>query len=252
VDQHKILIINDDARIRERLREPLEAHGWSVTESTKEAGAVELARRHTPDLILFDVSGSGGKTDEVAKQLKLDPLTCRIPIIVITAVNRSQGSLEPWAADAVSMNAQPSLLIAILQRTLAQRTSAKPFVLVVDDEPDLVEILTALLNERGFLASGALDGAEALEVIRSVHPDVILLDIDMPRVNGWEVLRQVKSNDGWKDIGIVILTGKDQTAEDRRNGKARGASEYLLKPCSPEEIVRAIQSALNALGPGTP
>jgi len=251
VAQPKVLIIDDDSRIRTQLRGPLEAHGWSVTEARKDASAVDLARQHRPELILLDVSAHDCKTEEVVTQLKLDPLTCRIPIIVLTAIDRAQGSLEPWAADAVSMNAQPPLLLATLQRTLAQRILAKPFVLVVDDEPDLVEILTTLLNERGFSASGASDGAEALEVIRSVHPDVILLDLDMPRVNGWEVLQQVKTNKQWKDIEIVILSGKHQSLEERRQGKARGATEYLLKPCAPEDIVRAIQSALNALGPRT-
>ncbi len=247
----KILIIDDDAASRTRFREALEAHGWSVTDTPKQATAVELARQHTPDLILLDASRTGFQTEEVAKQLKLDPLTCRIPIIVITAVNRPQGSLEPWAADAVLTNVHAPILIAILQRTLAQRSFAKPFVLVVDDEPDLVEILTALLNERGFSASGASDGAEALEIIRSVRPDVILLDLEMPRVTGWEVLQQIKTNHGWKDIGVVILTGKHQTLEERRQGKAWGATEYLLKPCSPEDIVRAIQSTLKTVHPET-
>lgn len=250
--QHKILIIDDDAASRTRLRLDLEAHGWLVTETSKETNVVDVARRHTPDLILLDVSRAGFTTEEVAKQLKLDPLTYRIPIIVLTAVSRPQGSLEPWAADAVTTNVQAPTLRATLQRTLAQRTDAKPFVLVVDDEPDLVEILTALLNARGFSASGALDGVEALDVIRSVRPDVILLDLDMPRMNGWEVLQRMKASDAWNDIAVVILTGKDQSAENRRQAKSWGVAEYLLKPCSPEEIVRAIRSALGtSLGPRT-
>jgi len=246
VPDHKLLIVDDDQRVRERLRNELQAKHWTVVEASSGIDAVALAKQHAPDLILLDVSLAGVGTEAIAKMLKFDPVTCAIPIVVLSAAQRPEGQLEPWAADATPPTTTLHVLIAKLKYVLAKQKLHKPYVLVVDDEPDLVEILTALLNERGFAASGALNGAEALEVVRNVRPDAILLDLDMPLINGWEFLYRLKSDVRLADVRVVILTGKDQRPEDREQGFSLGASDYLMKPCPPDDIIRALHLALKA------
>jgi two-component system KDP operon response regulator KdpE len=136
-------------------------------------------------------------------------------------------------------------LAAKLQHVLAKQKRHLPSVLVVDDEPDLVEILTDVLHEQGFAASGALNGREAQEVLRAVIPDAILLDLDMPQVNGWEFLTQLRTRTELDGVRVVILTGKDQSPHDRARGLSLGASAYLLKPCPVDEIIRALETALH-------
>ena len=248
----RMLLVNSNPDFCRQLQDHLTTGGWKVMETSDGAIAIDLARRHQPDVILLELSLRGSGSETVARALKLDPLTCSIPIVVMSSAEGSAGGLEPWAADVLAVTATFPVLLAKVQYVLSRHRTQKPFVLVVDDEPDLVEILTALLNERGFAASGALNGLEALEVLRSVQPDAILLDLDMPKMNGWEFLYRLKANAGLRPVKIVILTGKDQSADDRRQGLMLGASDYLLKPCAPDEIIRAIQTALGTPAGGLP
>ena len=238
------LLIEHDAAARLRLRGALEASGWTVVETADENSAGSLAARHQPAAILLDANLPSGGTERVAHRLKTDPVTCNIPIIVLSLVNRPAGQLEPRAADALGLAPHLPILLAKLQHVLARRATGKPLVLVVDDEPDLVEILTAFLQQRGFAASGVCSGADALEVLRPVQPDAVLLDLDMPQIDGWEVLQRIRADAKLQGARVVILTGRDQTPSDRRNGLSRGASEYLTKPCAPDTIVRALDAAL--------
>lgn len=239
-----ILIVNEDPVVRQRIRQDLEACRWLVREATNGPEALELAKRHVPDLILLDVSLAGVTSDEVARTLKWDPVTCAIPILALSAAERPAEPLEPWAADALPPSTTVPALAATLQHVLAKQKSHKPFVLVVDDEPDLVEILTAVLTEQGFAASGAHNGREAQEVLRAVTPDAVLLDLEMPHVNGWEFLVQLQAREESGSIRVVILTGTAQSPEDRVRGFALGASDYLVKPCPVDDIIQALHAAL--------
>lgn len=245
-----LLVVHADPAVRQRLRQDLEACRWLVLEAADCAEALELAKRHVPDLILLDASLAGVDSEAVARRLKWDPVTCAIPIVTLSTAERPDEQVEPWAADALPPSATRPALAATLQHVLAKQKLHRPYVLVVDDEPDLVEILTAVLAEHGFAASGAHNGREALEVLRAVTPDAILLDLDMPEVNGWEFLAQLRAAEEVKAMRIVILTGKDQSSEDRARGLSMGASDYLLKPCRVDEIIRALQSTLSTKGLG--
>lgn len=247
----KLLIVDDDRLFAQRLRRELQASHWTVLEAASGAEALTLATQEMPDVILLDVLLPGMDAETIAQMLKLDPVTCAIPIVVRSSLERSVGQLEPWAADAIPLTTTGPALLAKLEHVLAKQKRHRPYILVVDDEPDLVEILTAVLSEQGFAASGALNGREALEVIRAVKPDAILLDLDMPELNGWELLAHLRANDSLQEIRVVILTGKDQSPEDRQRGLSLGASDYLLKPCPPDDIVRALSLALKPQEPGT-
>ncbi|MDP3702942.1 MAG: response regulator [Candidatus Omnitrophota bacterium] len=247
---HTLLIVNADAGMRQRLRQDAEACRWLVLEASRSADALELAKRHVPDLILLDVSLEGVDSEAVARTLKWDPVTCTIPIVMLSTIERSDEQLEPWAADALAPAMTVPALAAKLQHVLAKQKRHLPYVLVVDDEPDLVEILTDMLNEQGFAASGAHNGREAQEVLRAVTPDAILLDLDMPQVNGWEFLMQLRRRAELDGVRVVILTGKDPSLHDRVRGLSLGASAYLLKPCPVDDIIRALETALHEPGGG--
>ncbi|MFG0317938.1 MAG: response regulator transcription factor [Planctomycetota bacterium JB042] len=117
-------------------------------------------------------------------------------------------------------------------------------VLVVDDEPFILRSLTFVLRKEGFEVSEAMNGEEAMEKIRAEKPGLVLLDVMMPKKNGYEVLSEVKSDDDLKSTYIIMLTAKGQES-DRVKGLSLGVNEYMTKPFSPMKIVERARAVLN-------
>ena len=116
-------------------------------------------------------------------------------------------------------------------------------VLVVEDEPNIVESLRFLMKKAGFVVRVARDGNTALRTIESEIPDLVLLDIMMPRRDGYEVCRAIRANPDWKDVRIIMLSAKGREI-DRRKGLELGADDYITKPFSTREIVARVHEIL--------
>jgi len=120
---------------------------------------------------------------------------------------------------------------------------AKGSVLVVDDEPNIVLSLEFLLSQAGFEVSTAADGEEALHAIESSPPDLVVLDINMPRVNGYEVCERIRADQRWKGIRVLMLTARGRDVE-REKGLALGADDYVTKPFATQEVVDKVRELL--------
>ena len=116
-------------------------------------------------------------------------------------------------------------------------------ILIVDDEPNIVLSLEFLMEKQGFAVRSAYDGERALQLISECAPDLILLDINMPKVNGYEVCSAIRANPEWKNMRILILTAKGRDVE-KEKGLAMGADEYVTKPFSTLEVVEKVQQLL--------
>jgi len=119
-------------------------------------------------------------------------------------------------------------------------------VLVVDDNRTYLETISSLLSESGLEVSTAMDGVEAMDIIRQQKPDVVVLDIVMPRMNGYEVCREVKGDESTKHIRIVVCSTKDQ-AFDIEWAKRNQADAYVTKPFKPEELLATIKQQLREI-----
>lgn len=119
----------------------------------------------------------------------------------------------------------------------------KPLILVVDDEEDIRDLVCMNLRRAGYAVAEASDGLQALGQVRRTSPDVIVLDVMMPELDGLGVCRQLRSDPETADIPIIMLTAKGQT-QDRIEGLERGADDYLTKPFSPKELVLRVQGLL--------
>ncbi|TCP22649.1 response regulator receiver domain-containing protein [Tenacibaculum skagerrakense] len=117
-------------------------------------------------------------------------------------------------------------------------------ILIVDDEPNIVMTLEYTFKKNNFDVYIARDGGEAIEIVKSVKPDVVLLDIMMPNVDGYQTLEFIKSNNELRNIKVVFLTAKNK-ASDIDKGLKLGADKYLLKPFSIKKIVTEINELLN-------
>jgi DNA-binding response OmpR family regulator len=118
-----------------------------------------------------------------------------------------------------------------------------PRVLIVEDEPNIVLSLEILLRRAGYETASTGDGEEALELIRRTRPDVVLLDIMLPKRNGYEVCRSVKSEPSLSSIPVIMLTAKGQEVEILK-GLELGASAYIAKPFGNAEVLEAVRAAL--------
>jgi DNA-binding response OmpR family regulator len=117
-------------------------------------------------------------------------------------------------------------------------------VLVVDDEPNIVLSLEFLMKQAGFDVRVAPDGAAAMKAIEERRPDLVLLDVMMPRQDGFDVCQSIRANPAWKDIRIIMLTAKGREVE-REKGMALGADDYITKPFSTREVVDRVKQFLN-------
>jgi len=124
----------------------------------------------------------------------------------------------------------------------------KGTILVVDDEPGVVEIAQVNLEPEGYTVLGASDGLEGLAKIRSAKPDLVLLDIMMPQMDGWEMLRRMEADPEMAGIPVIMLTAKTQN-EDILRGLEGGAVEYITKPFYPENLVASVRIILEAFDP---
>ncbi len=123
-------------------------------------------------------------------------------------------------------------------------------ILVVDDEPHVIKSLTFVLSREGYDVSSAENGEDAMAKIRQSKPNLVFLDVMMPRKNGYEVCREVKQDSGLRDIHVIMLTAKGQEA-DREKGLDVGADEFMTKPFSPALIVKRVREVLpEAPSPG--
>jgi len=116
-------------------------------------------------------------------------------------------------------------------------------ILVVDDEPNVVRTLTFVLKKEGYDVSSAVNGEEALVKARESKPNLMFLDVMMPRKNGYEVCRELKNDPITRDIHIIILSAKGQEA-DKEKALSTGANEFMTKPFSPVAIITRVKELL--------
>ncbi|MBF9014676.1 MULTISPECIES: PleD family two-component system response regulator [unclassified Oceanispirochaeta] len=115
-------------------------------------------------------------------------------------------------------------------------------ILVVDDTPANIDIIIEILGDIDEVAV-ALDGEDALDILSEESPDLVLLDIMMPGIDGYEVCRRMKENPDWKNIPVIFLSGNDQAAE-KEKGMALGAVDYLIKPIDPALVIEKVKTYL--------
>ena len=116
-------------------------------------------------------------------------------------------------------------------------------ILIADDEPNIVVSLEFLMKQKGYLVRTAVNGEEALSAVREFGPDLILLDVMMPRMSGYDVCQKIRENPAWSAIRIVMLSAKGRDIEVNK-GIALGADAYVTKPFSTKDLIAKVQELL--------
>lgn len=118
-------------------------------------------------------------------------------------------------------------------------------VLCIEDEPEMIELLRLLLRRRGLEVVGARGGKEGLAVVEQTPPDLILLDIMMPEMDGWEVYSRLKQNAKSQHIPVIVVTARIQTPEKVAALRETGVDDYITKPFEPAQLLQTIERALD-------
>lgn len=116
-------------------------------------------------------------------------------------------------------------------------------ILIVDDEKDIVETLSFMLKTKGFECICAYDGEEGLNLAKSINPDLVILDVMMPKINGYKICRLLKFDSKYKNIPIIMITARSQD-EDKIIGEETGADEYITKPFEFADVLEKINKHL--------
>jgi two-component system, OmpR family, response regulator VicR len=126
-----------------------------------------------------------------------------------------------------------------------QNTGDRKKICIIEDEPAMIELVSLILRNRGYDVVGALGGQEGLELIASTNPDLVLLDLMMPDMSGWDVYQQMKADDAMKAIPVVIVTAKAQSIDKVLGLHIAKVQDYITKPFSPNELVESVKRVLD-------
>jgi len=127
----------------------------------------------------------------------------------------------------------------------------KKRVVCVEDEPEIIDLIRLILGRKGFDLTGATGGLEGLETIRRLKPDLVLLDLMMPDMDGWEVYQQMKADPELKSIPVIVVTAKAQSIDKILGLHIAKVDDYVTKPFGPQELLQSVERVLSAKAQAT-
>jgi signal transduction histidine kinase/DNA-binding response OmpR family regulator len=243
-----VLIVEDDRRSADLLQVYLEGAGYSVAVAGDGIDGLELARRLDPRAVILDMLLPRLNGWELLAQLKGDPATAAIPVLIVSMVDEQGAALALGAAEYLVKPVDGASLLAALDRCVAPRSGGLSLV-AIDDDPVDLDLLEAVLAPEGWRVVRAGGGEAGLQAVRRERPAVVLLDLLMPDVDGFAVVEQLRADPLVGDVPIVVLTSKEMTAADHE--RLSGQISYLAqKGTVPStELVEFVGRAAASHGP---
>jgi len=244
VEGKTVLVIDDDADTREVLERFLNRKGLHVECASSGQDGLRLARELHPAAITLDVMMPGMDGWAVLSALKSDPELADIPVIMLTIVDDKNLGYGLGATDYMIKPLDRERLAEILMkfRDMPPPRSA----LVIDDEEPAREMLARILEKEGWNVIQAEDGLAAMERMAEQRPDLILLDLMMPKMNGFEFVAELHKHDEWQSIPIVVITARDVTIEDRVRLDGYVEKVLLKRALSEDALLAEIRDLISA------
>jgi CheY-like chemotaxis protein/anti-sigma regulatory factor (Ser/Thr protein kinase) len=216
VSRPLVLVIEDDLRAAELIRGHLTGGGYRVVLVASGHAGLGAARRLLPHAITLDLSLPDMDGWQVLHHLKMDPATQAIPVLIVSAREEGQLGLSLGAVDWLVKPVEAQRLLGALQRCRELGAPKRPLrILVVDDEPVVLEALEALLRQEGHQTLTALDGEAALRQAQAERPDIILLDLHLPGLSGFEVVSRLRQIPELAAVPVIAFSGKFVSPEER-------------------------------------
>lgn len=236
-----VLVIDDDPGSRDVLRRMFTKDGFHVEDASGGEDGLSRARALKPDAITLDVLMPGMDGWAVLTALKADPDLADIPVIMLTVSDARPLGLALGAAEYLTKPIDRARLTAIVRR----HVSAGPHtVLIVEDDADTRTMLERTLEKEGWTVTTAEHGRIALDMLSRVRPDLILLDLMMPELDGFGFLDAIRQQETTAGIPVVVLTAKDLTDDDRQRLSGSAAKVMQKSGLDADALVRALHAAI--------
>ena len=236
-----ILVVEDDENSSELLTVTLTGAGYRVIPAYNGRDALAVAKRLKPFAITLDIMLPGMDGWDVLKYLKYDSETSIIPVIVVSMLDEAEVGFSLGVVDYFVKPVEKRTLIAALNTLKESLGIDMPKVLVVDDDPDSVELVASMIAPAGFEVLCAYGGEEGINKSFSEHPNVLILDLMMPDVSGFDVVSRLKTDPETRNIPIIICTSRDPTSEDIIRLRSDVISVMCKGEFAREELINEIK-----------
>ncbi|HEY3108958.1 MAG TPA: response regulator, partial [Chloroflexota bacterium] len=248
--QPLVLVVEDDARAANLLSLYLARGGYRTEVAGNGEQALAKARALHPFAITLDIDLPKMDGWEVLRALKDDPTTRDIPVVVVSIFDDEQLGYALGAVDYFVKPVDRQALLARLDRYgFANAAGARDVrVLVVDDEPSALELVAGMLEPAGFRVLQAGGGEEGIALARAERPDLLLLDLMMPDVNGFQVIETLKGDRATRDIPILVLTAKELTDADKKMLQRHVAAVFQKGTLARVDLLSWLENAARRLG----
>jgi signal transduction histidine kinase/CheY-like chemotaxis protein len=238
-----ILVIDDDATARELIADHLKAEGFSVVPAAGGAEGLKLAKELRPTAITLDVMMPDLDGWSVLAALRKDPDLADIPVIMITIVDEHRRGIALGAAGFLTKPIDRERLRRVISRFRAPSRPTR--VLMVEDDTVQRERMLALLQGPQWTVREAENGREALKRIQESKPDVILLDLMMPEMDGFAVVAALQKEASWQDIPVIVITARDLDDKDRERLNSGVRSVLVKESFRPSDLVERIRRVVD-------
>jgi PAS domain S-box-containing protein len=240
-----VLVIDDDPHVRDLIARSLIKEGFAVEMASNGLEGLEKARQLRPDAITLDVMMNELDGWSVLSTLKSDPDLAATPVVMITIVDDRNRGFAMGAADYLTKPIDRKRLIEILARYRRDEGDPNGLILIVEDDDSTREMIGRTLEKDGWQINYAINGLDALRRLNEQIPDLILLDLMMPEMDGFQLVTELQQQRQWRDIPIVVVTAKDLTEADRQ--RLNGYIEDILTKNAAEldKLLQQINQLVN-------
>ena len=255
-----ILVVDDSQTSRKVLSMLFQRIGYRTVEAASGTEAMATAKAITPKLIILDVMLPDGNGHDLLPKLRQLDHIGNIPVFILTgkqdACSRMQG-MSAGASEYITKPFKPETLVSLVQRYLGGDHHPDPTkdhevelsprpnpgqqsILVVEDSQTSRMVVTMVLGRHGYHVHEAATGTEALAMAPKITPDLVLLDLMLPDMTGYEILPRLRQLHHYSELPIIMLTGK-RDSSNRMKGMLVGTNEYMTKPFNPEKLISVIK-----------
>ena len=239
-----VLIVEDEDPARELLTSYLEPEGYDVAWVSSGTDALIRAHQLQPDAITLDIRLGDSSGWDILHQLKQDPETTHIPVVVISILDEAETGFALGASDYLVKPIDKKSLLVVLRKHVSLPSKGAARLLVVDDDTETRYLLSAMLEAEGYTTLLAASGKQALDILTHVSPAAILIDLLMPEMDGFEVLRRIREDRMARDIPVFVLTAKDLTEQDLNNLAGQTRALFLKGDAWREALIAQLRRAV--------